>query len=160
MTIWEVQWEVSSYHITPVTPTPRLAPNSTEACAMSPAPCHPKLPCSMIWRRSVRSKPRHYQWRSLQDSGVLENVHLATSAMCWLWGNWPGGIPADVLAPEVAKMLPGSISPKGLKPEMRQHRQGTKFPLGPQLARFWEFGGKFDPCRCFRLSGSRNLGDI
>ena len=63
------------------------------------------------------------------------------------------------------------ISPKFLKPEMRKHRQGSNFPKIPKIratiaralstdARSLGNLGKFDPCRCFRISGFRNVGEI
>ena len=63
------------------------------------------------------------------------------------------------------------ISPKFLKPEMRKHRQGSNFPKIPKIwatiaralpidARIFGILGKFDPCRCFRISGFRNFGEI
>ena len=62
-------------------------------------------------------------------------------------------------------------SPKFLKPEMRKHRQGSNFPQIPKIcatiaralpidARILGILGKFDPCRCFRISGLRNFGEI
>ena len=63
------------------------------------------------------------------------------------------------------------ISPKFLKPEKRKHRQGSNFPKIPKSwatiaralpidARILGILGKFDPCRCFRISGFRNFGEI
>ena len=65
----------------------------------------------------------------------------------------------------------GQMSPKFLKPEMRKHRQGSNFPQIPKIcatiaralpidARSLGILGKFDPCRCFRISGFRNFGEI
>ena len=63
------------------------------------------------------------------------------------------------------------ISPKFLKPEMRKHQQGSSFPKIPKIcatiaralpidARILGILGKFDPCRCFRISDFRNFGEI
>ena len=63
------------------------------------------------------------------------------------------------------------ISPKFLKPEMRKRRQGSNFPkilkilasMGSAraiVAQILGILGKFDPCRCFRISGFKKFGAI
>ena len=81
------------------------------------------------------------------------------------WGNL---IPVDVFASDVAKMLPGSNSPKFLKPEMRNHWQGSNFPKIPRIlasmgsaraivAQIFGIWGKFDPCQCSFISGFKEF---
>ena len=73
--------------------------------------------------------------------------------------------------PRLLKCRQARISPKFLKPEMRKHRQGSNFPKIPKIlasmgsaravvAQILGILGKFDPCRCFRISGFKNFGEI
>ena len=73
--------------------------------------------------------------------------------------------------PRLLKCRQARISPKFLKPEMRKHRQGSNFPKIPKIlasmgsaraivAQILGILGKLDPCRCFRISGFKNFGEI
>ena len=71
--------------------------------------------------------------------------------------------------PRLLKCRQARISPKFLKPEMRKHRQGSNFLKIPKIlasmgsaraivAQILGILGKFDPCRCFRISGFKTFG--
>ena len=70
--------------------------------------------------------------------------------------------------PRLLECCQARISPKFLKPEMRKHWQGSNLPKIPEIlasmgsaraivAQILGIWGKFDPCRCFRISGFKNL---
>ena len=73
--------------------------------------------------------------------------------------------------PRLLQCRQARISPTFLKPEMRKHWQGSNFPKIPKLlasvgsaqaivAQMLGILVKFDPCRCFRISGFKNFEEI
>ena len=66
-----------------------------------------------------------------------------------IWGNL---IPADVFASWVAKVPPGSNFPK--IPKLLASVGSARATVAQILGIL----GKFDPCRCFRISGFKIFG--
>ena len=78
------------------------------------------------------------------------------------WDFWGNLIPPDVFAFQASGIL-GKFEPGGLGCQNIGRDQISPKFLAPSLpidARILEILGKFDPCRCFRISGFRNFGEI
>ena len=82
------------------------------------------------------------------------------------WEFWGNLFPADVFAFQASGILgkfePGSTLATSDAKSIGRDQISPKF-LAPSLpidARILGILGKFDPCRCFRISGFRNFGEI